>query len=394
MKNDHSVNIKMFKITPTLSQYHCNRCDFNAKHKSVMDTHINSDHHVETIHAQEPSQTCNLCHYSPSRSDKKTLEIHKEIVHLGIRYQCHTCGRLCTFKSKRTKHEKLWHQGVKCEYTITNPSHVKEDIKMDMQDELFQCDICPFQTKSNQLFYRHQEEHAKPTVKCLKCGQETGTRMEMKKHRKTHVTTKTRKVYTCETCGFEPENTLKRDERRQQQMRSHSCDTIKCTLCDYQSQLKFNIDKHKKIEHGGLPKIAYCTTCEYKSNKKGNVDKHIQTVHEGLRIICPICNKKYTQDSDLRQHIASAHDIITPRLRKEVVKCETCGFKNTSDKDKTFNNHLCEKVRCNFCSFDSHFKNVLLSHITRNHEKTGSNIFKCQICTYTTERKDRLKKSQ
>ena len=188
MKNDHSVNIKMFKITTTLSQYHCNRCDFNAKHKSVMDTHINSDHHVETIHAQEQSQTCNLCHYSPSRSDKKTLEIHKEIVHLGIRYQCHTCGRLCTFKSKRTKHEKLWHQGVKCEYTITNPSHVKEDIKMDIQGELFQCDICPFQTKSNQLFYRHQEEHAKPTVKCLKCGHETGTRVEMKNHRKTHVT--------------------------------------------------------------------------------------------------------------------------------------------------------------------------------------------------------------
>ena len=142
-----------------------------------------------------------------------------------------------------TRHEKLWHQGMKCQYTTIKPSPSSGDVENITQPGLFQCEICPFQTKSDHHFNKHQEGHSKPSVKCLKCSHETDTRADMLKHRKTHSETKERKLYKCERCGFEPENKLKRDERRQQQMRSHSCNKLTCELCDYKSNLKSHMYK-------------------------------------------------------------------------------------------------------------------------------------------------------
>ena len=294
-------------------------------------------------------------------------------------------------KMFKTAPKQYNYQCTKCEYMTKNKNTLTTHIERDHNklSELFQCDACPFQTKSHNTsqITGHQREHDKPSVKCLKCSHETATRAEMLKHRKTHINTKRRKVHGCVRCGFEPEDRLKGVNKKQLQMRSHSCDLLKCSFCDFQSHLKSQIDKHKRNEHGEQTKIVYCTTCEYKSNKKSNVEKHIQTVHEGFRISCPMyqCNKKYTQESDLRQHIASAHDIVTPPLRKKVTKCKTCGLKNIRHNNKIFENHLCEKVKCPLCSFDSNYKRTLGTHITQQHK--ALKILKCEACMYTTESK-------
>ncbi|VEN34374.1 unnamed protein product [Callosobruchus maculatus] len=54
----------------------------------------------------------------------------------------------------------------------------------------------------------------------------------------------------------------------------------KCELCDYKSNQKSSLNRHKLIHDiQGIYKKYKCILCDYKTNEKGNLKRH-QLTHE------------------------------------------------------------------------------------------------------------------
>lgn len=63
-----------------------------------------------------------------------------------------------------------------------------------------------------------------------------------------------------------------------------------------------------------------CSFCGKKLNNKSNLNRHVKNVHSVgrpspkycSRLLCPdqSCNKKFTMDSDLREHLGVSHGIV------------------------------------------------------------------------------------
>ena len=357
---------------------------------------------------------CYLCEYKAI--DKNGRQDHVKLTHGNLKikgfYQCNFCAFGTKTPRFLAKHEQAGHKvslNLKCEncdfITIGKASFIahmkskhgedvpmfKESFKTNKDSEILQCEQCPFQANTYRKLARHIIFHSKPSVKCTKCDHETNSMMDMKKHDRTHKSSIINTRQICPNCGFEPSNksTLKRQKI---QLDLHSCQPLKCKWCKFKSQVQKHMNHHKKTKHRDLHLIFYCNQCQYKSNKKGNVDKHIETVHEGIRIHCIAyenCDKKCTQNSDLRNHLERTHGITVPRLRKKMLKCEICCYKNYRSQANSFHRHVCEPIKCQSCDFQTHLELALKFHSGQQHEPS---IYKCSICPYTAEKGSKLKR--
>ena len=81
--------------------------------------------------------------------------------------------------------------------------------------------------------------------------------------------------------------------------------------------------------------------------------------------------------------------MAVPRLRKKMLRCEVCGYKNYQSQAKTFHRHLCEPIKCESCDFETPLKLALLTHMGQQHEPR---VHKCNSCPFTTEKSGKLKR--
>ncbi|KAF0689873.1 Uncharacterized protein FWK35_00036762 [Aphis craccivora] len=51
-----------------------------------------------------------------------------------------------------------------------------------------------------------------------------------------------------------------------------------------------------------------CDMCPAVFKMKWNLARHVNT-HNGLRYSCTVCEKKYTDNSNLNKHMKNVHDI-------------------------------------------------------------------------------------
>ena len=226
-------------------------------------------------------------------------------------------------------------------------------------------------------------------IKCPRCGHETDTEENMKKHwKKKHgkVGSKCKldpyPLHHCGICGFETK--VKRN------LATHSCVAVKCGLCDFESRSKQLLNQHKITSHKTTVGFVFCDICPYRSNRITNVENHKKTVHEGMRIVCQHCAKKFTQQSDFRRHLENAHSEVFPALApRRYPICDDCGYKTRLIS--TFNKHKCDPMKCEKCDFETKNEVDLRRHMIRLHLKMDS-MFCCVQCHFKTARHDNLKK--
>ena len=94
--------------------------------------------------------TCDVCNYRPKQTSKYAVKIHKEAVHLGVRYQCPQCGHPCSTKSNMKK------CGLTCSNKVNKKTHVKKaqsklKRKQIIDASNYTCDVCNYRPK--QFFY-------------------------------------------------------------------------------------------------------------------------------------------------------------------------------------------------------------------------------------------------
>ncbi|KAM9296699.1 zinc finger protein 335 [Gastrophryne carolinensis] len=170
---------------------------------------------------------------------------------------------------------------------------------------------------------------------------------------------------------------------------------FRCQQCNYQCRRWSSLKEHMFNHQGSKP--HKCDQCDYTSVYKKDVIRH-SAVHrpeqkkkqllmtQNTTYPCPICNRVYSMQKRLTQHMKS-HSSEKPHM------CDKCG--KAFKKKYTFKMHLLthlhcvdeSRYKCEFCEYVCEDRKQLLNHqLTHMNDKP----FKCNQCKYHTFRQDFL----
>ena len=123
-------------------------------------------------------------------------------------------------------------------------------------------------------------------------------------------------------------------------------------------------------------KVYRCTECDYYSDKKYNVDKH-KVIHDtNLKFKCQRCSKSFRRKQEYKQHLKY-------HLGEKVYKCnfDGCKMKFVVKRDLTrhikFKHTHKKPHKCTLCSYTCVLANTLKRHM-KTH--TGDMNHKCSDC--------------
>ena len=188
--------------------------------------------------------------------------------------------------------------------------------------------------------------------------------------------------YDCVIC--EDENILfSKYEDLKDHMKSEHEKGYDCVGCQLFFQSKSELASHKETKHNHYKLLKLtkgeekhdCSICQAEYKSLAGLKHHISTVHENKGYFCPVCGKKFVQESTLNMHILTNCGKDTKEN-----KCSMCHekFESRSQRmEHIASNHKDVKLfDCDICEFKSMTKKSLREHVYGTHEH--ANI--CSLC--------------
>eukprot|EP00090_Calanus_glacialis_P028616 TRINITY_DN45936_c0_g1_i1.p1 TRINITY_DN45936_c0_g1~~TRINITY_DN45936_c0_g1_i1.p1 ORF type:complete len:1124 (-),score=212.01 TRINITY_DN45936_c0_g1_i1:40-3411(-) len=257
--------------------------------------------------------------------------------------------------------------------------------------------------------------NAKNMLKCEKCTFATNSPNKLKLHEKVHSSNK---EFVCPFCNLT--SAWNKDHYQHiQEKHIPGPAPFKCPhqKCPYQNTKLQQVISHQSCHSENMPFSCQKEDCNFRTKSIHNLRKHEKN-HSEQKFICDICQKSFGHRYTLDQHQAVHTD-------EKKFKCKLCTFSSKYSSHLAAHKRVHEgKVhRCNFegCQYWTPKFTLLKAHIRahngdkcfkcescgkgfveagqlKRHIKTHSEAkpFNCLIddCTYSTNRKDKLKEHQ
>lgn len=282
-------------------------------------------------------------------------------------------------------------------------------ITNDLEENLYFCDSCNFQTYSRFILSLHRVSHK--FFKCDHCDYKSLRKCNIRRHIKyRHVQTDQIKWYKCDHCQlkFKWKVSLTRhvemkhiyndsDGRLKCQfclrtfkalrylsrhiLRQHETvkQKLKCLHCDYKTMSMKLFSRHRN-KHVQKPVIEWhqCDRCDFRTKTKDALRKHVKSVHFANKTLtCDHCIHGFNNISHLRSHILRKHS------KKVWLQCEQCDFKTLYESFfKRHQNRHKERAskwyECAFCDFRAKYNHNVTLHTNRVHKKAV--LHQCPHC--------------
>ena len=242
---------------------------------------------------------------------------------------------------------------------------------------------------------------------CTLCEFETNKQFSLKRHKQNvHENV----PYPCEVCNkifkslgyFEDHRLRVHDKREFNKIKFH------CTQCEFETNKKFNLKRHKqnvheslanslllqksaKKEYDTLENKVKCKACSLELTSQRCYFTHMYEKHGECEIQCPHCEYKSAKKLNFNRHILKHQ-----KDRVYTKTCKFCGkaFSSTFSKHRLLRHHINKehlkiKYFCDPCNYTTDRKDNLNIHKRKYHEKIR---FHCTLCEYEAKRKDNLKR--
>jgi len=217
-----------------------------------------------------------------------------------------------------------------------------EDFDEEVQaGTLHLCDNCSFQTDDLEEFIGHLKTSFPHYLTCLVCPEKFPRKVALRKHyQEMHGYVSAMKTIQCDVCKFRAPC---KEIILQHKFEAHVVNVYSCITCDssYNHSLEFldhmrnhsdllSLKTGQKIEKREA-QFLKCNECDYKTNVKFNLQRH-KIKHHSEKYNCKMegCQYKGTTNSDLLRHTVKIHRNEKRRLvpvnPKDVSPQETVAY--------------------------------------------------------------------
>ena len=243
---------------------------------------------------------CPECPYN-SQSETQLEKHMRTIAHRGINVKSETVKEVVSKDSEPEKKENE---------QDCNPQHLTND-KIDNSEPDIVQNGKRRKVKAEKV---KDKEKPKPLQKCQKCPYFSKSEKQFARHQETHHS---ENAYKCEQCeiSFTGKQVLSSHVKV-----VHLLEGFNCTYCDIILRTTKKLNSHMKINHLTKDKqlkqskkyerkfkIHKCEICDYSCYNSNSLARHIESKHDSTMNPCDECDKEFKVKQELVVHKRNVH---------------------------------------------------------------------------------------
>ncbi|CAG9857343.1 unnamed protein product [Phyllotreta striolata] len=330
--NKSKVAVKVKKVKNTS----CTECNRTFRCTTTLARHMRT-------HTGDKPYKCSYC--DKTFAIPGSLKTHTRI-HTGITpYVCTICNKRYTSISGLKKHKIKMHLDadeadritntnksakIKCQYCekLVNPQGYGTHLRVHKEKKIkiFVCQYCSKTFSRQSRLDRHVRIHTgeRPFV-CTTCGKSFRQDTDLSRHVDSHSD---KKNYQCQHCGkmyYTKPSLYTHIITSHFPKRKYKTNTtsytkryrrnVLCTICGKSFSSMGSLKVHGRLHDGEYP--FACTACDKRYTNGSNLKRHIARNHgTGKHHVCLECDKSFYERSDLNRHVKNLH---SDTIRYEVL---------------------------------------------------------------------------
>lgn len=318
-----------FNCTDFLELYYCKTCNWSTNGKTSYQFHnCKGENESEVIRKKFICDECLTYSYSILWIFAHQMKHnHWKPIRCPVKteFEC----KKCNFRSHQYSH-------VKC--------HITQRHTPDYLIKWYNCNICSYRGKLKGLLKQHMNLMHTPDSQIT--------------------------WFTCSICNFKAKRNNELKKHLEKHIIEQNSQTNICSKCGYQTNSKYNLDRHIMSRHTPDHLISWynCHICISKTKSRTSITKHLKKTHgieeQMIWLKCQICNSRYQNESRLKHHKISCH--FTGEY------CFDCEYKPKDLADlrkhlKCRHSKVEKRFKCEQCQFDTDLKWCLQRHYSAIH---------------------------
>ena len=289
--------------------------------------------------------SCYIC--NKSFCDLSSLRKHRSSHRKAGYLRCDEC-KFCCMTTRRLEFHKLEHKTVgiyrceKCGKCFPTSLHLyRHDSNIHAGIKPYGCCDCEYRTYTFQSLQRHELKHK---LTCPVCNEHFSQNRDLNKHMtQLHLT----KPHKCSQCDASYPIRSLLIAHIATHATSAGIKSFHCTVCDKGYTSEFRLRQHIYRAHT-TEKKHECKTCGERFPLKYLLTRHEVKHSEELKHVCIVCGKTYMRRDSLKSHMAS------------------------HSGSKSF--------MCSVCGTGYFTERMLRNHMARRHADSAEERFPCDIC--------------